>query len=96
MPEDPEEFLRAQYEQEKEREDALASARKMRRTAKTISEVKAENRELHRAVDVLEEHLSVREALAKAIAKPPVVKLKKSKRGDPVIPIADRGHALCV
>ena len=88
MPEDPEEFLRAQYEQEKEREDALAAARKMRRTAKTISEIKAENRELHRAVDVLEEHLSVREALAKAIAKPPVVKLKKSKRGDPVIPIA--------
>ena len=85
---DPEELIRAQYEAERDREDALESARQMRRTAKTISEIKAENRDLHRAVDVLEEHLSVREALAKAIAKPPVVRLKKSKRGEPVIPIA--------
>tara|TARA_Y100001947_G_scaffold29331_1_gene22823 strand:+ start:483 stop:1547 length:1065 start_codon:yes stop_codon:yes gene_type:complete len=84
---DPEELLRQQFEAEREREDALESARQMRRAAKTISEVKAENRELHQAVDVLEEHLSVREALAKAIAKPPVVRLKKTKEAA-VVPLA--------
>lgn len=84
----PEDILRQQYEAEREREDALEAARQMRRAAKTISEVKAENRDLHQAVDVLEEHLSVRESLAKAIAKPPVVKIKRTGKGDPVIPIA--------
>jgi hypothetical protein len=74
--------------QEEEREAALEEARLRRRHAKTIGELRIENRSLHRAVDVLEEHLSVREALAEAIKKPPVLKYRKKGKGDPIVPIA--------
>ncbi len=73
---------------EEQREQALADARQLRRAARTMADLKAENRNLHKAVDVLEEHLAVRKALAQAIAKPPVVKLKKRERKDAIIPIA--------
>ena len=73
---------------EEQREQALADARQLRRAARTMADLKAENRNLHKAVDVLEEHLAVRKALAQAIAKPPVVKLKKREQRDAIIPIA--------
>jgi len=70
-----------------EREHALEDARRQRRSIKTMGELRAENRSLHAAVDVLEEHLSVREALAKAVSKPPIVKYRKRKGKDAIIPI---------
>ena len=81
---DADELLR----QEEERERALDDARQARRNARTMADLKAENRNLHKAVDVLEEHLAVRRALAEAIAKPPIVKLKKREQRDAIIPIA--------
>lgn len=70
------------------READLEDVRKQRRTAQNLGELRAKNRALHRAVDVLEDHLSVRKALAKAIATPPIVKFRKKKGGAAVIPIA--------
>ena len=78
---DADELLR----QEEERERALDEARQARRNARTMADLKAENRNLHKAVDVLEEHLAVRRALAEAIAKPPIVKLKKREQRDAAV-----------
>lgn len=70
-----------------DRKNALREARKQRTAARSIGELRAENRQLHAAVDVLEDHLSVRESLAKAISIPPVVKYRKKKGADAIIPI---------
>lgn len=64
-----------------------AFARRERERARSLSELKAENRALHRTVDVLEEHLSVRDDLAASISKPPRVKLRKREAISSVIPI---------
>ena len=74
-------------QEEQERENGLEEARKLRKAARSLADLKAENKNLHKAIDVLEEHLEVRKALAKAISKPPVVKSKKVKNQHPVIPI---------
>lgn len=71
------------------RERDLEEARKKRDRDKSIKRLRQENRLLNQKIDILEEHLSVREELAKAISKPPIIKIKKSKGSQyPVIPIA--------
>lgn len=71
-----------------DREKALAEARRVRMSDRTRRELAARVDALQAAVDVLEEHLAVREALAAAISKPPVIKYKRTGKGDPVIPVA--------
>lgn len=85
---DVEEAVEEAAQAHAERAAALEEARRQRKQARTISEVREENRILHKAVDVLEEHLTVREALQEAISKPPVLRLPKKMKGDPIIPIA--------
>ena len=71
------------------REHELEEARKKRDRDKRYKQLRQENKMLNQRVDVLEDHLSVREDLASALRNPPTVKIKKQKgRGDPVIPIA--------
>jgi len=75
-------------EQDEERERAIDEVRALRRNAKTIGELRSDNRALHKAVDVLEEHLAIRAALAKAISKPPIIRYSKQKFAAAIIPIA--------
>lgn len=65
----------------------LEEVRSLRRASQTLNELRANNKALNRAVDVLEDHLAVRKALAKAIAKPPIIKYRKKAGADAVIPI---------
>lgn len=73
---------------EESRRQALSEARRLRRSARTEAELRAQLDIAHRSLDVLETHLEVRVALLEAIRKPPVVKPPKKGKGDAVIPIA--------
>lgn len=88
MPASADEILEGVEAAEEERARALAEARRERASARTVSELQIDNARLRRAVDVLDEHLAVREALREAIRKPPVVRPGKKGKGDPIIPIA--------
>lgn len=82
------EMIEAAERADAERAIALAEARRVRMAARTIAEIKGENAILHRTVDVLEEHLAVRDALREAIRKPPVLRPSKRERGEGVVPVA--------
>jgi hypothetical protein len=71
-----------------DRSKALVEARRMRTATRTLSELRARNEALQGAVDVLEEHMQVREALREAIKKPPVLKSTRKEKRDAIIPIA--------
>lgn len=74
---------------EETRHRALLEARRIRRSERTLSELRAHNAALQSAVDVLEDHNRVRSELRKAISIPPVVKLPKKRTRDAIeVPIA--------
>lgn len=73
---------------EEARQNALDEARRIRTSERTLRELRTENAVLKRANGVLEEHLSVRDALRDAVKIPPVPRLPKKLTGDPIVPIA--------
>lgn len=72
---------------EEERQNALEEARRLRNTTRALRELRSENAILKRANGVLEEHLSVRSALAEAIKIPPVARLNRKQERDGIIPV---------
>lgn len=88
MPSSADEILEGIEQADEARQRALQEARRVRTTARTLGEYKARVDALQGAVDVLEEHLEVREALREAIAKVPVLKPTKKAKRDAIIPIA--------
>lgn len=74
-------------EDAEDRDRDLEEVRALRRSSQTLVQLRADNKILNRAVDVLEDHIAVRKALAKAIAKPPIIKYRKKAGTDAIIPI---------
>lgn len=73
---------------EEDRERAIEDVRLLRLTTENVRKLRANNRLLHKAIDYLEDRLAIRKALARAISKPPIIKYRKTKNLDAIIPIA--------
>ena len=83
------EILEALEQADETRQRALAEARRVRASQRTLREMREHAMALQSAVDVLEEHLEVRAALREAISKPPIVKATKKRSKDAIeVPIA--------
>lgn len=83
------EIVDAAERAEADRASALAEARRVRASTRTLNQLREHNAALQSAVDVLEEHLVARKALREAISKPPVLKRTGKKSKDSIeIPIA--------